>query len=154
MNLTIASINVNGFRTKLKHDLIRQFVTQHKFDILLLQETHVENVKLAKSIEQTLQSDNCIWIFGKSNSCGVAIFLFNKNIRIERYHLDFFGRVIRLDFSLEGFPNFRLINAYFPSDSSERLEFLNSFSQYFIGARNIILGGDFNFVFDTNLDKI
>ena len=154
MNLTIASINVNGFRTKLKHDLIRQFVTQHKFDILLLQETHVENVKLAKSIEQTLQSDNCIWNFGKSNSCGVAIFLFNKNIRIERYHLDFFGRVIRLDFSLEGFPNFRLINAYFPSDSSERLEFLNSFSQYFTGARNIILGGDFNFVFDTNLDKI
>ena len=71
---------------------------------------------------------NQITAFG--NSCGVAIFLFNKNIRIERYHLDFFGRVIRLDFSVECFPNFRLINAYFPADSSERLEFVNTFSQW------------------------
>ena len=121
MDLKIASLNINGFRTKLKHDLVRQFVTDHKLDILLIQETHVENLTLAKSIEQTLRPENCIWNFGKSNSCGVAIFLFDKNISIEKYHLDFSGRVTRLDFSLEGFPNFRLINAYFPTETTERL---------------------------------
>ena len=47
MDLKIASLNINGFRTKLKHDLVRQFVTDHKLDILLIQETHVENLTLA-----------------------------------------------------------------------------------------------------------
>ena len=70
MGLKIASLNINGFhcfsitfRTKLKHDLVRQFVTDHKLDILLIQETHVENFTLAKSIEQTLRPENCIWNF-------------------------------------------------------------------------------------------
>ena len=58
-----------------------------------------------------------------------------------------------MDFSLEGFPNFRLINTYFPTETTERLEFLRNFSQYLTGARNLILGGDLNFVIDTNLDK-
>ena len=60
MDLKIASLNINGFRTKLKHDLVRQFVTDHKLDNLLIQETHVENLTLAKSIEQTLRPENCI----------------------------------------------------------------------------------------------
>ena len=37
---------------------------------------------------------------------------------------------------------------------SERLEFLNTFSQYLSGAKNIILGGDFNFILEPNLEKI
>lgn len=154
MDLEIASLNINGFRSKLKHNLISQFVTQNKIDILLLQETFVDNKNLAKNIEERLQSVNCIWNFGKANSCGVAILIFNKTICIEKYHLDFFGRVIRLDFSLNGFENFRIINAYFPTESTDRLEFISMFSQYLIGARNVILGGDFNFVLDTHLDKI
>ena len=54
----------------------------------------------------------------------------------------------------DGFSNFRFVNAYFPTDTSERLELLSTFSQYLSGAKNIILGGDFNFILDPNLDKI
>ena len=154
MNLKIASLNINGFRSKFKHKLITQFVTQNKIDILHLQETFVDNTNLAKNIEERLQSVNCVWNFGKANSCGVAILLFNENICIEKYHLDFFGRVICLDFSLNGFENFRITNAYFPTESTDRLEFISMFSQYLLGARNVILAGDFNFVLDTNLDKM
>ena len=155
MDLKIVSINVNGFRSKFKQDLIKDFATKNNADILLLQETFVDNITLAKSIEHNFNlNKRCIWNFGKADSCGVAILVFNEHIRIDSFHTDIFGRIIRLDFSLDGFPNFRIVNAYFPSDSTDRLEFINSFSQYLCGAKNLIIGGDFNFVLDTKLDKL
>ena len=96
----------------------------------------------------------CIWNFGTSRSCGVAILLFNDKIRIENFHSDIYGRLIRLDFSYEGLSNFRIVNVYFPNVSSDRIEFINNLSQHLCGAKHLILGGDFNFVLDTNLDKI
>lgn len=155
MNLKLASVNINGFRSKYKQNLVKQFASKNKLDIVLLQETFVDNIYLAKAIEHNLNLEKkCIWNFGKSNSCGVAILLFNKDIRIENFHLDLFGRVIRLDFFIDGYSNFRIVNAYFPAVSSERLEFINNFSQYLTGAKNLIIGGDFNFILDSNLDKI
>ena len=116
-DLKILSLNCNGFRSHFKQNLIKDFATKNKIDILLLQETYVDNLKLAKSIEQKFNLEKrCIWNFGKSNSCGVAIFLFNQNICIEKFHTDIFGRLIRLDFRYEGFSNFRLVNAYFPTN--------------------------------------
>ena len=154
MALKIASININGFRSKLKQNLIKSFVLKNKIDILLLQETFIDNITLANSIEQSFSLEKrCIWNFGKSNSCGVAICLFNKHIQIQSFHTDVFGRLIRLDFSTDAFPNFRIINAYFPVDTTERLDFLNDLSQYICGAKNLIIGGDFNFILDTKLDK-
>ena len=155
MDLVISSLNINGFRSNQKQRLVKQFIDQNKIDILLLQETFVDNLRLAKSIESTLELENkIIWNFGKPDSCGVAILLIRNGIQIENFHLDILGRVIRLDFNTDGFTNFRLINAYFPSESSDRLEFLSTFSQYLSGAKNLILGGDFNFIMDPNLDKI
>ena len=154
MDLNISSININGFRSNYKHRLIKQFIEQNNIDILLMQETFVDNLRLAKSIEKTLELENkIIWNFGRSDSCGVAILLIKDNIQIEKFHSDFYGRVIRLDFTTDGFENFRIVNAYFPSESAERLEFLNSFSQH-IRAKNVIIGGDFNFILDPNLDKL
>ena len=155
MDLKIASINVNGFRSKLKHNLIKYFATKNKIDILLLQETFVDNLTLAKSIEQHFNlNKRCIWNFGKVDSCGVAILLFNENICIEQFHTNIFGRLIRLDFSGDGYSNFRLVNAYFPSNSTDRLEFIQNLSHHLCGAKNLILGGDFNFILDPNLDKM
>ena len=155
MDLVISSLNINGFRSNQKQRLVKQFIDQNKIDILLLQETFVDNLRLANSIESTLELENkIIWNFGKPDSCGVAILLIRNGIQIENFHLDILGRVIRLDFNTDGFTIFRLINAYFPSESSDRLEFLSTFSQYLSGAKNLILGGDFNFIMDPNLDKI
>ncbi|MCU7836932.1 MAG: endonuclease/exonuclease/phosphatase family protein, partial [gamma proteobacterium symbiont of Taylorina sp.] len=155
MALKIASININGFRSRRKHALVKTFVLENKIDILLLQETYVDSLRLAKNIEHFLHlNGRCLWNFGKADSCGVAIFLFNDNIRIENFHADVLGRVIRLDFAVDGYSNFRIINAYFPTNSTERLDFMSNFSQYLSGAKNLILGGDFNFIMDPKLDKI
>ena len=104
--------------------MIKQFIDQNKIGILLIQETFVDNLCLAKSIERTLELENkIIWNFGRADSCGVAILLIKDDIKIEKYHSDFYGRVIRLDFATDGIENFRIVNAYFPSESGERLEF-------------------------------
>ena len=153
MDLVITSLNINGFRSNQKQRLVKQFIDQNKIDILLLQETFVDN--LAKSIESILELENrIIWNFGRPDSCGVAILLIKNEIQIENFHSDILGRVFRLDFNTDGFTNFRLVNAYFPTKSSERLEFPCTFLQYLSGAKNLILGGDFNFIMDLNLDKI
>ena len=155
MDLVITSLNINGFRSNQKQRSVKQFIDQNKIDILLLQETFVDNLRLAKSIESILELENkIIWNFGRPDSCEVAILLIRNGIQIENFHSDILGRVIRLDFNTDGFTNFRLVNAYFPTESSERLEFLSIFSQYLSGAKNLILGGDFNFIMDLNLDKI
>ena len=76
--------------------------------------------------------------------------LFNETICVDQFQTDIFGRLIRLDISVAGFPNFRLVNAYFPNNSTERLDFIQNLSQHLCGAKNLILGGDFNFVLDPN----
>ena len=97
MTLKISSININGFRSKHKQYMIKQFVKENKVDILFLQETFVDNNYLAKAIENTLGLNNrIIWNFGKAKSCGVAILLINENIRIENFHLDLLGYSSRL----------------------------------------------------------
>ncbi|MCG8032948.1 MAG: endonuclease/exonuclease/phosphatase family protein, partial [Candidatus Thiodiazotropha taylori] len=155
MSLKIASLNVFGFRSQFKQDLIKEFVTKNKIDILLLQETYVDNVTLARSIEQKFNLNRrCIWNFGKSDSCGVAIFLINEKLVVENFDTDIYGRLIRLDFSGEEISNFRILNIYFPNNSTERLDFIQSLSRHLCGAKNLILGGDFNFIMDSNLDKI
>ena len=155
MDLYIGSLNTNGFRSNYKHGIVKQFIESNKVDILLLQETYVDNMYLAKIIERTLGlNKKIIWNFGKSNSCGVAILLSSERIHIENFHSDFQGRIIRLDFAADGYSNFRIVNVYFPTDSSERLDFINNFSQHLAGAKKLILGGDFNFILDPNLDKI
>ena len=113
------------------------------------------NITFAKSIERSFNlSKRCIWNYGKANSCGVFILLFNEQICIENDHTDIFSRVICLDFSLGDFQNFRIVNACFPTDSTGRLEFINIFSQYLCGAKNLIIDGDFNFVLNANLEKL
>ena len=147
MDLKVASLNVNGFRSKLKQDLVKDFATKNHIDIILLQETYINNISSAKYIEHDFNLNNrCIWNFSKADSCGVAILLFNDNICIDKFHTDIFGRLIWLDFSVAGFPNFRLVNVYFPTNSTERLEFIQNLSQHLCGAKNLILGGDFNFI--------
>ena len=58
-----------------------------------------------------------------------------------------------LDFSMDNFINFRVINAYFPPEPQDRKQFIDNYSQYLIRDKMLILGGDFNFILDSNLDK-
>ena len=62
IDLKIASLNCNGLRSSKKQDLIRDFATRNKIDILFLQETFVDNFKLAKSIEQKFNLEKKMYL--------------------------------------------------------------------------------------------
>lgn len=155
MELKICTININGFRSKRKQLGINQFITQNMIDILLIQETYVNSNYIAQQIETILNIKNkCLWSFGSSNSKGTAIFINNENIKVEKFHADFYGRLIYVDFCFENFKNFRLINVYCPNDTTERKDFFDSISPFLTCAKNVILAGDFNFVENTEMDKV
>ena len=102
MDLVITSLNINGFRSNQIQRLVKQFINQNKIDILLLQETFVDNLRLANSIESMLELENrIIWNFGRPDSCGVAILLIRNKIQIKNFHSDILGKVIRLDFNTD-----------------------------------------------------
>ena len=45
MNLNITSININGLNTEVKQKLLHQFITQHKLDIVYLQEHNIGRIE-------------------------------------------------------------------------------------------------------------
>ena len=56
-----------------------------------------------------------------------------------------------LDINMAG-RQYRLINVYMHNDSVSRKQFINDLEGYFITPREIILGGDFNFVENIDFD--
>ena len=155
MDLNIYTININGLRSKRKQNHIKTFLEQNNVDILCIQETFINNNKLAKEFENfTGLTKRCIWSFGSENSRGVVVIFKNDIIKIDKFHIDFFGRLAYVDFSLSDKHIYRIINVYCPNDSGDRNDFLNDIIPHLTVAKQLILVGDFNFILDTSLDKI
>ena len=88
---------------------------------------------------------------GESHSSGVGIVI-NLGLNYKVLHFDFQGRDLVLDLSINTL-EFRLINVYLPNIHAERKEFISKLSTFMHTKKNIVLGGDFNFVEDIALDK-
>ena len=74
------------------------YINKFKLDILLLQETHVDNLRLGKQIEQKL-GGKIFWSLTIPDSKGVGIFVNNNfNVEIIKFHYDIEGRLVYLDF--------------------------------------------------------
>ncbi|MES9883856.1 MAG: reverse transcriptase domain-containing protein [Sedimenticola sp.] len=156
MDLDIRSINIHGFNSIVKQNYIKKYAVENGVDILLVQETYIHNYVVSKQIEKFLNIEHCcVWSYSNhTSSCGVAIMIFNKNISINRFQTDYEGRLAYLDFSYRAFNNYRIVNIYAPTLPVDRNEFFKTLNPHLTCANNLILGGDFNFVIDTSLDKI
>ena len=71
-DLSIITLNVNGLRAQRKRLLLFDFLKRSKFDIVLLQETHVSSVSdfVLRNGESGFKG---YWSLGTSSSCGVGI---------------------------------------------------------------------------------
>ena len=76
--------------------------------------------------------------------------LLNKNFcfKLISEARDTDGRLLCLDIDLAD-SKYRLINVYMPNKPANRRDFINDLEGYLITPREIILGGDFNFVEDS-----
>ena len=94
------------------------------------------------------------WSFGTTKSCGVGILL-NKNLsfKLVSQARDTDGSSLCLDINLAD-RKYRLINVYMHNDAANRKHFINDLEGYLITPREIILGREFNFVENIELDKM
>ena len=115
--------------------------------MIVLQETH------------SLQTDELFWknewggnvyfSHGTNDSCGVCIlFKPSLNFDVVKLKTHNLGRYIILDILVTG-QCITLVGVYGPNFFSEVTQSMQHFT-----CRNIIMCGDFNFVFDLNLDKM
>lgn len=151
MSLKIISLNCNGIRDYDKRTFLFNYLKVLECDIVFLQETHCDNIKLAKSWGNNWDG-KCFWSFGSNKSSGVAI-LVGKQIveRITSFDYDIDGRVIAVKMKFNDIV-YQFVNIYAPNGLKERKQFINDLYQWIEGD-HIVLGGDFNFVEDLTIDK-
>ena len=82
----------------------------------------------------------------------------NFDFEIISKKVDYKGRFIILKLSIQE-QLFTLINVYLPNTEKEQLTFLSDFKKVLIkekvtNTENVIMGGDWNLIFDNSLDKI
>jgi len=74
---------------------------------------------------------------GRAGSAVLQVFFLNPNV----------------DFSYDN-TLFRLFNVYAPNQELDRITFFNIIVPHLVTSYHLCICGDFNFVFDTSLDKI
>ena len=153
MAVRVASINVNGLLNNRTCFELLSFCSREKISILLLQETHFNNINNVQKFKSIFLTDNCFFSFGSNKSRGVGIVILNPEIKITKYYLDLDGRLVYVDVCYCNI-NFRIITVYAPNDEKDRNVFFEELYPFLVTKNHIILGGDFNCVSDVKLDKI
>ena len=154
-SLQVASLNVNGLRSHRtsvpKRRKIFTWIKKLSFDIIFLQETHSD-----KSCEQFWLNEwggKGFFAHGTESSRGVAV-LFKPNlpVQVSQVHADPDGRYLLMNIDFSG-SKMTIGNMYGPNsdDVSTFQNFISALSTY--SNELIILGGDWNFCMNPNIDR-
>ena len=151
MDHSICSFNVRGLGQKTKRKQIFNFLEKEEFKICLLQETH------SKPDLESLWKRECkhhIFFSGRSSNSGGVCILVKKSSQFKLiYHKEIIpGKIQALKLNIDDH-DVVLINVYGPNnDDASFFETLYDF----LGENDeeeYIIGGDFNTVLNSNLDK-
>ena len=157
--IKIFTYNCNGLGSSEKRIKALKFLkNKNKTAIFFLQETH-SCVKNMASFEKEMGGPNNTFLnHGESNARGTAILFSNVNFTVNNYYSDENGRLQLLSIKLDDFDKkILLINIYAPNIEPTQivlLKELNTLLENFekLDEHYIILGGDFNFFINKNLD--
>jgi exonuclease III len=152
MLLKCITINMRGLCGNSKRAAFFEFVRQKAYDIVLLQETHMANDDIIKRAKKEWEGLS-FWGKGEINSKGVAVlFRQNLDITIRKMEDGENGRFLRIDCLIFG-QRICIINVYLPNDAMQRKEFIDSLMMRMQSVDPMIIGGDFNFIMDCDLDR-
>ncbi len=153
--LSVLSLNTGGLATKAKRHRTMAALKLSGHDIILLQETHIFDDAIAQACRAEWEGTS-VWCLGMPQSCGVAVlFKIGLTVKINKIVSHPGGRLLEVQCEVDD-QAYHLINVYCPNNSKERNIFLHNLTSIVVGgcAGTLILGGDFNSVEDTTLDKI
>ena len=146
MAVVVISLNVGGIRSPQRARAILDYVSGHRFDVALLQETHLDQGSLTNIKDNW--SGGLYHSDGSSHTSGVAI-LTKQKINAEEVWRDDSGRALGIRIKLND-RYFSIFNIYAPSGdhrNSDRKEFFHSLLTLFPEPKQgdmVIVGGDFN----------
>ena len=151
-NLKLCSLNVRGLGASDKRASVFLWFNEKDCDVIFLQETHSSIATMSRWINEW--GSRSVFSHGTTMSKGVAI-LFKSGcpIIINNSVIDENGRFIICDVSFND-RKLVLCNIYAPNDDEP--EFFNHIFQIIdndYSDRELIIGGDFNFVQNIRLDK-
>lgn len=145
------SINIRGIGTPGKCHLVSSELLRLKYDVFLLQETHVSCKEEADRFAR-LWPGKCFWSFGTGKSAGVTVLTSpNFSGKVSRFVFDSDGRVLSVLIHV-GNSTCNIVNIYAPNTVSDRKTFFERLHDYFLSRGVLIIGGDFNCV-DNSIDK-
>ena len=153
----IYAFNVRGIRDKVKRRCIfRHLKKKYPGGIYLLQETHGSD-----DIEQIWKNEwngPLYFSHGETDSCGVTTLVSpDIDLNVIETIKDEGGRFLALKIRNHNADDYLLCNVYAPTRNrvKEQIEFLNYVKDTFclLNPLNIIMGGDFNTIFNPILDK-
>ena len=151
MNYSICSFNVRGLGQIKKRRNVFNFLEKNNFDICFLQETHS---KLEVEPLWTRESNQHMYFSGRSSASGGVCFIVKRSLHFNLiYHKEIIpGKIQALKLNIDD-KDIVFLNIYGPNnDDAAFFETLYDF----LGENDeeqFIIGGDFNTVLDSNLDK-
>ena len=155
-DLNIISYNVKGLRDKFKRTTIFNYVKEKvKEGIVCLQETH-SNQEI-NNLWTNEWNNECFFNDATSNSAGVAILLnIEKEYKVLKYFQDNLGRIQILSIICDE-NKFLIVNVYNHNQENDQVELLKKMNDALdtfgdLTDHDIIVSGDFNFIYDANLD--
>lgn len=153
--ITIVSINVNGLKKEKKRFSLFEFFHLMEWDVIMLQETHVHNDDEIEKFKADWKG-NSLWSKSNESHSGTAILFKNSlNVEILSREIDYSGRLMCIDCLLNG-EKVRLINVYLLTGGqvAAKKDLIQSIAPFLNCKGLLIIGGDFNFVDNTELDKL
>ena len=150
MELRFACLNGRGLRSDSRRSHLRLYLQHRSIDICCLQETRFDSNfhegilskdYLSFSAYFDGRSKGVTWLVSRRLDASCALVLSDPA-----------GRLCVLDVTIKD-KAFRLVGAYGPNATSELPAFIRRIEPYVIPSKWVILVGDWNAVFDPNLDR-
>ena len=156
VSCTLVSLNVRGLCNASKRQAVFKWLDNRKYDVIFLQETHTTIG--SETVWNRDWKGSVFYSHGSSNSRGCCI-LIRKGLdfKVKNVIADSDGRYVILKCYIND-EIVSLINVYCPNAEEEQVMFIdkldNVITQHSISVLDdIILGGDWNFIRNANLDK-
>ena len=155
INFKLLSLNARGIRSFDRRKSVFNWLFKSSADICFLQETYstpeVDNEWKKQWKGKTFFSH------GTNHSRGVLILVKDQlDFRLQSLKVDSQGRYVLLEALIQDSP-FALLNIYAPNKCAEQCDFFNKISEELkssltLADSSCVIGGDFNVIFDQDLD--
>ena len=154
INFKLISLNARGIRSFEKRKTIFNWLCKSGAHICFVQETY--SSKEIENIWRKQWKGDMFFSHGSSHSRGVLILVKEQlDFKLESFKVDDQGRYILLQAMIQD-SHFLLLNVYAPNKCAKQGEFFRSISDEIKACVtpdcSIVVGGDFNVVFDPELD--